>query len=86
MKKLFFFLAAITVAFTANAKVINGTPNPGEDGLLDWWVNGADQAGAGGGHCLRRCRPGLRGSAAGWLPQYGGAPAPPGGGGLPAGP
>lgn len=47
MKKLFFFLAAITVAFTANAKVINGTPNPGEDGLLDWWVNGADQAGAG---------------------------------------
>ena len=47
MKKLFFFLAAMALAITANAKVINGTPNPGEDGLLDWWVNGADQAGAG---------------------------------------
>ena len=47
MKKLFFFLAAIAVAFTANAKVIQGTPNPGEKGRVGWWVNGDGQTEAG---------------------------------------
>lgn len=44
MKKLFFFLAALTLSFTAQAAVINGTPNPGEVGRVNWWVNGEGQA------------------------------------------
>ena len=36
MKKIFFFLAAMALAITANAKVIQGTPNPGEKGLVNW--------------------------------------------------
>lgn len=47
MKKIYFFLAAMVLAITANAKVIQGTPNPGEHGRVNWWVNGEGQAEAG---------------------------------------
>ena len=47
MKKLFFLLAAVVMAVTANAKVINGTPNGDEKGRVNYWVNGEGQAAAG---------------------------------------
>ena len=47
MKKLFFFIAAMVVAMTANAAIINGTPNGEERGRVNWWVNGEGQAQAG---------------------------------------
>ena len=41
MKKSILFLATLLLSFTAQAAIINGTPNPGEKGRLNWWVNGA---------------------------------------------
>ena len=40
MKKLTLLFAALVLSFTAQAAIINGTPNPGEKGRLNWWVNG----------------------------------------------
>ena len=40
MKKLTLLFAALVLSFTAQATIINGTPNPGEKGRLNWWVNG----------------------------------------------
>lgn len=40
MKKLTLLFAALVLSFTAHATIINGTPNPGEKGRLNWWVNG----------------------------------------------
>lgn len=41
MKKLFFFLAALTLSFTAQAAIINAHPNGGEDGVLTWFIGQA---------------------------------------------
>ncbi len=40
MKKLTLLFAALVLSFTVQATIINGTPNPGEKGRLNWWVNG----------------------------------------------
>lgn len=44
MKKLFFFLAALTLSFTAQAAVVNAHPNGGEANVLSWFL---DQTNAG---------------------------------------
>ena len=41
MKKIFFFLAALTLSFTAQAAIINAHPNGGEDGVLTWFIGQA---------------------------------------------
>ena len=41
MKKLFFFLAALMLSFTAHAAIINAHPNGGEDGVLTWFIGQA---------------------------------------------
>ena len=39
MKKLFFFLAALMLSFTAQAAVVNAHPNGGEAGVLSWFLS-----------------------------------------------
>ncbi len=40
MKKSILFLAMLFCTSAASATIIDGTPNPGEKGRLNWWVNG----------------------------------------------
>ena len=42
MKKLFFFLAALTLSFTAQAAVVNAHPNGGEANVLSWFLSQAN--------------------------------------------
>ena len=42
MKKIFFFIAALVVAMTANAAVVNAHPNGGEAGVLSWFLGQAN--------------------------------------------
>ena len=39
MKKIFFFLAALMLSFTAQAAVVNAHPNGGEAGVLSWFLS-----------------------------------------------
>ena len=45
MKKLTLLFAALVLSFTAQAAIINGTPNPGEFGRLRYWVHTVANAG-----------------------------------------
>ena len=45
MKKLTLLFAALVLSFTAQATIINGTPNPGEFGRLRYWVHTVANAG-----------------------------------------
>ncbi len=45
MKKLTLLIAALVLSFTAQAAIINGTPNPGEFGRLRYWVHTVANAG-----------------------------------------
>lgn len=42
MKKLFFFLAALTLSFTAQAAVVNAHPNGAEANVLSWFLSQAN--------------------------------------------
>lgn len=42
MKKIYFFLAALTLTFTAQAAVINAHPNGGEANVLSWFLSQAN--------------------------------------------
>ena len=45
MKKLTLLIAALVLSFTAQAAIINGTPNPGDFGRLRYWVHTVANAG-----------------------------------------
>ena len=45
MKKIYLLFATLVLSFTAQAAIINGTPNPGDFGRLRYWVHTVANAG-----------------------------------------